>query len=161
MKTQVTPDGGVRLTTASETMRKKLMSVSAGSEAYTSPALYRRIVEEMKSGEPVVFVLHDGLNVPFTDYPELKDYPNAKFNIVSDIADVGHQLNLTRHALERSLRQNPELKRPKIILAINNPGALHYVDSRLNFRSNSISHAAECADEIFVTMEIKQIQEKT
>lgn len=53
------------------------------------------------------------------------------------------------------------MKRPKIILAVNNPRALHYVDNKLDFRSNSLSYAAAGADEIFVTMEIKQIQEKT
>lgn len=159
MKTHVKPDGGVALNASSETLRKKLKSVFAGEKQQSTNSFYHRIVEEMKSGRPLIFILHDSMCHP-DDNPELKDYPNAAFYFVFELTDVADQLLHIHKIAAKARTANPSITLPKIILAINNPTALCYVENQLEFRSATLASAAALADEIFVTMDIKQLQEK-
>lgn len=159
MSTKVAADGGVMHTAPTEPVLKKLKSVFAGAEQYTTNSFYSRIVEEMKSGKPMIVIIQDSV-CHKDDNPEIDEYPNAKVYFPFELEAVAFQVSTAHKAIERARKANPSVTLPKIILAINNPGALHYVDNQLDFKNTELSCAAQLADEVFVTMRVEQIQGK-
>ncbi|MNV46385.1 hypothetical protein D3C71_1382140 [compost metagenome] len=159
MTTKVAADGGVMHTAPTEPVLKKLKSVFAGNEQYTTNSFYSRIVEEMKSGKPMIVIIHDSMCHP-DDNPEIYEYPNAKVYFPFELDAVAFQVSTVHKAIDKARKANPSIVVPKLILAINNPGALHYVNNSLDFKNTELSCAAQLADEVYVTMRVEQIQEK-
>lgn len=160
MSTKVTPDGGVMRTCQTEPILKKLKSVFAGGEQHTTTAIYARIIEVMKTGKPLIVIIHDSMYHP-DDHPELNDYPNAKVYFLHTIHAAADQLSATRRAIDKAAKAIPSITRPRVVFAVNDPEALHFVDGKIDFKATSVSYVASCADDIFVTMRTESSKETT
>lgn len=161
MKTQVTPDGGVKLTRPLYSYEDKIQHLTGlfidQQIDFAGESMYRKLLVEHAKDPLQLFVVYDAHNNKddvLRKFPELVNVQKLFFVTMQSLSGSVMRLRNKLERLDTEL-----VGKPKLSLWLNATTALHFWEGKWNFTSLSVRYCVGACDAVYATMRVGRFLE--